>query len=158
MNVLPKTVSVFAQRGSLVCKPKVNVMGRVVVERCTLKRAARLLVKASAQEPSNAETAKTVASLVGHGTLSLTGADGFPVGCYAQFIIDDSGHPLLLVDREIARYGISIPRNAHTYGSINLPNASDTHARASIAYLYIIPPSLAHARTIRVLYHPLISP
>jgi hypothetical protein len=52
-------------------------------------------VSAQRTQPSAAEVARTVAELAPSGTLSVVGADGWPLGVGARFVADAAGAPAL---------------------------------------------------------------
>jgi putative heme iron utilization protein len=51
---------------------------------------------------SPAEVARTITSLVHHGTLSTVDNEGCPLGTYITFVLDESGSPLLRLRSDAA--------------------------------------------------------
>ena len=62
-------------------------------------------VSAQRTQPSAAEVARTVAELALSGTLSVVGADGWPLGVGARFVADAAGAPALC----LAATGVTVP-------------------------------------------------
>jgi hypothetical protein len=62
-------------------------------------------VSAQRTQPSAAEVARTVAELAPSGTLSVLGADGWPLGVGARFVADAAGAPALC----LAAAGVTVP-------------------------------------------------
>ncbi len=51
-------------------------------------------------KPSSAETARTIISIMSHGTLSTLSEDGAPLGTYASYVLDERGLPILRLRAE----------------------------------------------------------
>jgi hypothetical protein len=51
-------------------------------------------------KPSSAETARTIVSIMSHGTLSTLSEDGAPLGTYASYVLDERGLPILRLRAE----------------------------------------------------------
>jgi hypothetical protein len=61
---------------------------------------------------SPAEVARTITSLVHHGTLSTVDTQGCPLGTYITFVLDESGFPLLRL-RSDAAHTENLRSNKH---------------------------------------------
>jgi heme iron utilization protein len=57
-----------------------------------------------------AEVARTITSLVTHGTLSTVDENGMPLGTYVTFVLDDQGCPLIRL-RSDASHTANLKRN-----------------------------------------------
>ncbi|XP_048546837.1 glutamyl-tRNA reductase-binding protein, chloroplastic isoform X3 [Triticum urartu] len=105
--------SPLPSRGALVFnKPSASSLAvstarrgvRVVAEAAAVSSPASS-VSAQRTQPSAAEVARTVVELAPSGTLSVVGADGWPLGVGARFVADAAGAPVLC----LAAAGVTVP-------------------------------------------------
>ncbi|XBI00161.1 hypothetical protein VPH35_129300 [Triticum aestivum] len=105
--------SPLPSRGALVFKkPSASSLAvstarrgvRVVAEAAAVSSPASS-VSAQRTQPSAAEVARTVVELAPSGTLSVVGADGWPLGVGARFVADAAGAPALC----LATAAVTVP-------------------------------------------------
>ena len=82
-----------ARRASPVCHAE---PGAAAVEEVSANGGAP-------QQPSSAETARTVLDIVAHGTLATIDSDGKPLGTYASYVLDGKGQPVLRLRADAVR-------------------------------------------------------
>jgi Pyridoxamine 5'-phosphate oxidase len=76
--------------------------------RCASKARRRCLAQGRMKP---AEVARTITSLVSHGTLSTVDENGVPLGTYVTFVLDDAGCPLIRL-RSDASHTANLKRNS----------------------------------------------
>ena len=90
---------------SFSCTAQPQSLSRRQACSCSAVAEASAPAAQSQAKPSSAETARTVVSIVSHGTLSTLGEDGSPLGTYASYVLDERGLPILRLRAEAVHTG-----------------------------------------------------